>query len=704
MNEDYFGIIEQLLQQGIPTPGNPRISNQSFTEYVSGRTFASPEELIYTGVEGVSSRDSGGVMEFNAPLYQLNNSDGTYNFTAGPTTLLSVDSENIVRNNTYIGGTPEQSRNTWWNTYPEINTTIQEVNQEYGLPENLLKTLLSVEGSFVDSGIQSINRSRGRYSYGQSAIDIYNPTRGSFVDLVDIGYDIVNEPGEWEKISPYLQNEISQPDLHEFENEKGQPRNSGVYKGEGAFNNAIEIVAAKNRQLLDKVNKDAANLGINLTEEQQSYWTNVYWNSGESAGPRLLQEYKGQYIPPTYNGKVTAGTNGEKFLRQYRTYAEGGPITADDELTFGNIVVGNNVDFDNVDPVLRGILNEYQNRGVSLRVTSGKASDGHSTNSRHYTGEAIDITPVSGESYEFLLSNFRRHPDLIQRLQDAGYGVLDETKGGGQGWTGAHLHIGKDSKLDKNSWNTLTVKDFSNKPGKLSENAQLATEYFLGRGLSPIATAGIVGNLIQESSENILPTAFNKKEGAFGIAQWRGERLDNLSEFANTSGVDRSSISTQLDFLYNELTTKYPKAYNSLINAQTPEEAADVFNRYYERSADVSGTAGYNRRINSANLIFSDINRSFAQPTDEIDYITVNPNQLEYLAQSLQQFSQINSSYNPVQQVVDYYSADNESIKTPEYEKDMQNRAKLSASDDTRELINYLLGSAGVSIVTTNKI
>ena len=260
------------------------------------------------------------------PIVRSAEDDRGIHLIAGRDTLLTTPINHYVKSNTYIGGSPEQTRKKYLDLYPKITEKISKISQMYGLPNNFLPSLLSVEGSFIDDGINNINSKRG-YSYspeGLSPIDRYDPTKDNYISLKDLGYDIINEEGEWDKILPYLQREIPKPESIDFVNERGEHRLSGIYDGEDSFDNALELLGAKSKQLFDLVERDAKAAGINLTDEQKQYWANVYWNSGESKGPSLLRQHKGQYINPTYNGKVTPGTNGRKFLRQLAQYKQGG--------------------------------------------------------------------------------------------------------------------------------------------------------------------------------------------------------------------------------------------------------------------------------------------------------------------------------------------------------------------------------------------
>ena len=86
----------------------------------------------------------------------------------------------------------------------------------------------------------------------------------------------------------------------------------------------------------------------------------------------------------------------------------------------------------------------------------------------------------------------------------------------------------------------------SNVPG--SANQEKAFNFFSkimvlpdGSKLTQRQASGIIGNLMLESGLSIQPYAFNELGqgyGARGIAQWRGERWENMVAFAKSSGVN----------------------------------------------------------------------------------------------------------------------------------------------------------------------
>lgn len=122
------------------------------------------------------------------------------------------------------------------------------------------------------------------------------------------------------------------------------------------------------------------------------------------------------------------------------------------------------------------------------------------------------------------------------------------------------------------------------------DNGRAAFDYFVSQGLAPHQAAGIVGNLQGESGQNLNPNAVNRGDGrdgsnSIGIGQWNGSRAQALRAFAESKGVPWNDINTQLEFLHSELKGPEAKAYQGVLAAQNPEEAARAF-LGYERPKD----------------------------------------------------------------------------------------------------------------------
>jgi hypothetical protein len=113
-----------------------------------------------------------------------------------------------------------------------------------------------------------------------------------------------------------------------------------------------------------------------------------------------------------------------------------------------------------------------------------------------------------------------------------------------------------------------------------------AYDFFVGKGLTAVQAAGIVGNLIQES--NVVPTAVQSGGPGRGIAQWSvGGRWDtdaedNVKWYAAKEGLSTTSLTLQLDFVWYELSTFSDYGLASLKKATTVSAATIAFQNDFE--------------------------------------------------------------------------------------------------------------------------
>ena len=118
--------------------------------------------------------------------------------------------------------------------------------------------------------------------------------------------------------------------------------------------------------------------------------------------------------------------------------------------------------------------------------------------------------------------------------------------------------------------------------GKLSQQNQragYAVDYFMNKGLSREAAAGLVGNLMRESRMN--SNAINPASGAYGLGQWLGSRKTKLFKKYGRN----PSFYQQLDYIWDELHTSHRTGLQMLKSSKTVEEAARNAFGYYEFSA-----------------------------------------------------------------------------------------------------------------------
>lgn len=133
-----------------------------------------------------------------------------------------------------------------------------------------------------------------------------------------------------------------------------------------------------------------------------------------------------------------------------------------------------------------------------------------------------------------------------------------------------------------------------------SQNASVAFNYLIGKGLSTVQAAGVVGNLQVESRlDPRLEAMDTNQKMSRGIAMWQPPRWQNLLAFASNSGRDPWALDLQLDFLWYELQSSPGYGLARLMSATTPEDATVVFQNSFEHPrADLANTAS---RIKFAN-------------------------------------------------------------------------------------------------------
>lgn len=135
-----------------------------------------------------------------------------------------------------------------------------------------------------------------------------------------------------------------------------------------------------------------------------------------------------------------------------------------------------------------------------------------------------------------------------------------------------------------------------------AENAEKIYNFFIGKGLSPMQAAGFMGNLQAESGMNPKRVQNTRTPDGdsdtmkidgrtgYGLAQWTSQgRQQNLHNYAVQHGKTDGDLATQLDFLWQELTTSYVTIYNSLKQSSTLEDATFLILTQYERPANIEG-------------------------------------------------------------------------------------------------------------------
>jgi lambda family phage tail tape measure protein len=126
-------------------------------------------------------------------------------------------------------------------------------------------------------------------------------------------------------------------------------------------------------------------------------------------------------------------------------------------------------------------------------------------------------------------------------------------------------------------------------------------------GITDAQAAGITGNLMRESGLNPRvneggAVGLPRGVGGYGLAQWTGTRQSDLVGFAGSRGA-AGDMATQLRFMVSELMGPESQALSKLKTAQSPEQAAVLFDKFYERS----GVKALGERQGNARKVFTEI-------------------------------------------------------------------------------------------------
>jgi len=140
-----------------------------------------------------------------------------------------------------------------------------------------------------------------------------------------------------------------------------------------------------------------------------------------------------------------------------------------------------------------------------------------------------------------------------------------------------------------------------------SLGAEIALALKESLSLSPAQAAGIVGNFMRESGLNPRvneggAVGMPRGVGGYGLAQWTGTRQTDLVRFAG-GAANAGSLDAQLRFTISELLGPEKRALEMLRTATTPEDAAVLFDKFYERS----GIKALGERKANARQVFGEI-------------------------------------------------------------------------------------------------
>lgn len=148
------------------------------------------------------------------------------------------------------------------------------------------------------------------------------------------------------------------------------------------------------------------------------------------------------------------------------------------------------------------------------------------------------------------------------------------------------------------------IDKVNNGEDKPLNNREKAYKFFVEeKGYSPEIALGIIGNLMQESHASLKTDALGfDGTGSFGIAQWLGPRKEKLKQVRPD---DFHTLEGQLEFIDWELNNTEKRAASKLKEADSIEDAALIFSKYYERPH--KDYAHNNKRVSFAKKLAEDL-------------------------------------------------------------------------------------------------
>lgn len=246
----------------------------------------------------------------------------------------------------------------------------------------------------------------------------------------------------------------------------------------------------------------------------------------------------------------------------------------------------------------REIKELFDKAGINVRVTSGKRKAGAvgraSARSHHVGGNAVDIVPGNGETFESIKRKMTQHPEILQFFYENGLGVIDETTAATMkktGATGKHFHIGPDQWALRtwSNWTGTYRPVDSRKPATQQEWARNVHSAF-AKGLKDEYGSKYSADTYNRIAtymtyQAALESGYGEKANGFNYS---GHMRNGKTIHYNTMDeFVKAHIKTlkKWDFMNANSLQEY---VNSLYQGQYKYNAHDPASRYY---AAINGTA-----------------------------------------------------------------------------------------------------------------
>lgn len=156
-------------------------------------------------------------------------------------------------------------------------------------------------------------------------------------------------------------------------------------------------------------------------------------------------------------------------------------------------------------------------------------------------------------------------------------------------------------------------------------NKQIIWNFLKSKGFTDEQTAGIMGNIEQES--NYDPKSVNSSSGAYGLFQWLGSRKTDLQNYAKKQGKPASDINVQLNFFWEELNGSESYTLTRLQNNKS--NSASTYAVIFENAFERSGGSQLQKRKDYAESVLTEMTGTgYKVPQEIVDIVTPSGNNL----------------------------------------------------------------------------
>lgn len=271
----------------------------------------------------------------------------------------------------------------------------------------------------------------------------------------------------------------------------------------------------------------------------------------------------------------------------------------------------------------------------SVKKKSGSLANAVSTALQ--AGVDMPLFQITGTSVAEAENNLDRVISTVQK-NSAALKAIDDNQSIVAGFKGATSPTSQSSTTAGGCCSTTALSG--------DDNATKVYNYFIGKGLSPAAAAGIMGNMQAESHFNATaeqnPGAWedlstrNVNEGGkggVGLVQWDGGRRPAVIKYMESQGLTDADfhhatdklLGTELDYVWKELQGPYVDTLHAIQKETDAGQAAYDFHKGYEGSSDSPDQIKQNR-MDPAETFFKQYSGSTSGGSSGAGCAGVSPN------------------------------------------------------------------------------